>query len=441
MLVLLGGVMQVSAWNHVYLNDDWNSWGGNSDRSHEFTCSDPGTGNNFYIDLNTDELLKLRTDDYHFRFYVSDSGHWSPKNDNDVISTTDYANCEQKESGSFKIPQNAHAKSARISLSYNNSTDNTWKWHVTATITTYSGTTNVGYMNVSGKTEIDPKNVYAYAWDDNGLLILGAWPGTKMTANSDGTYSLSDVDFVANDMKIIFNNGKSQDSGEQVKTETMTFADNKVYNFTEAIGNQTIGISSYGCNTYSCAYPLEFPEGDGDDVLKAFIITGIGSNGQLIDTRVYKVPAGTGLFITGTQSKSDYSVPVSPKTKDNVSSNMMVAGTGGKVYQTAGDYTNFILTTNNGKSSTPKFYMVNSNSAGMTVSAGKAYLQILTETVTTSSRDFFWFDNETTGIDKVDVNANDNFDANAPIYNLAGQRVSKNYKGVVIVNGKKVVIK
>ena len=27
--------------------------------------------------------------------------------------------------------------------------------------------------------------------------------------------------------------------------------------------------------------------------------------------------------------------------------------------------------------------------------------------------------------------------ANAPMYNLAGQRVSKNYKGVVIQNGKK----
>ena len=44
-----------------------------------------------------------------------------------------------------------------------------------------------------------------------------------------------------------------------------------------------------------------------------------------------------------------------------------------------------------------------------------------------------------TGIANVDVN--DNFDANAPMYNLAGQKVNKSYKGVVIVNGRKIVNK
>ena len=31
--------------------------------------------------------------------------------------------------------------------------------------------------------------------------------------------------------------------------------------------------------------------------------------------------------------------------------------------------------------------------------------------------------------------------ADSPLYNLAGQRVSKSYKGVVIKNGKKVLVK
>lgn len=48
---------------------------------------------------------------------------------------------------------------------------------------------------------------------------------------------------------------------------------------------------------------------------------------------------------------------------------------------------------------------------------------------------------ETTGIANLNVDANDNFDANAPMYNLAGQRVGKSYKGIVVVNGKKVLIK
>ena len=32
-------------------------------------------------------------------------------------------------------------------------------------------------------------------------------------------------------------------------------------------------------------------------------------------------------------------------------------------------------------------------------------------------------------------------DENAPVYNLAGQRVNKNYKGVVIQNGRKMIQK
>lgn len=43
------------------------------------------------------------------------------------------------------------------------------------------------------------------------------------------------------------------------------------------------------------------------------------------------------------------------------------------------------------------------------------------------------FDGVTTDIKNVAV------DANAPVYNLAGQRVADNYRGVVIMNGKKVI--
>lgn len=53
------------------------------------------------------------------------------------------------------------------------------------------------------------------------------------------------------------------------------------------------------------------------------------------------------------------------------------------------------------------------------------------------------FGGETTGIANLNVDVNDNakFDANAPMYNLAGQRVGASYKGVVIQNGKKYIKK
>ena len=77
--------------------------------------------------------------------------------------------------------------------------------------------------------------------------------------------------------------------------------------------------------------------------------------------------------------------------------------------------------------------------SGNTLSAGKAYLVI----DGSNNAPFYSIeigDGETT---RINLNANDNlnFDQNAPLYNLSGQRVSDSYKGIVIVNGKKVVIK
>ncbi|BBA28988.1 hypothetical protein [Prevotella melaninogenica] len=46
--------------------------------------------------------------------------------------------------------------------------------------------------------------------------------------------------------------------------------------------------------------------------------------------------------------------------------------------------------------------------------------------------------NDPTGINEV---SNSTVNANAPIYNLAGQRVGKDYRGVVIQNGKKFIKK
>ena len=50
-------------------------------------------------------------------------------------------------------------------------------------------------------------------------------------------------------------------------------------------------------------------------------------------------------------------------------------------------------------------------------------------------------DGETTGIANINVNENQKFDENMPIYNLNGQRVNVPAKGIYIQNGKKTVVK
>ena len=73
---------------------------------------------------------------------------------------------------------------------------------------------------------------------------------------------------------------------------------------------------------------------------------------------------------------------------------------------------------------------------GTNLPAGKIYLQ---GKASYGARSFIGFDsNTTTEIDNVVVKP---VEDNAPMYNLAGQRVNKSYKGVVIVNGKKMLNK
>ena len=78
------------------------------------------------------------------------------------------------------------------------------------------------------------------------------------------------------------------------------------------------------------------------------------------------------------------------------------------------------------------FYPVTKDAA---IAAGKVYLQI---PASEGAREFIGFGGEevVTGIDAIE---NGTIDNDAPAYNLAGQKVGKGYKGIVIINGKKVV--
>ena len=71
----------------------------------------------------------------------------------------------------------------------------------------------------------------------------------------------------------------------------------------------------------------------------------------------------------------------------------------------------------------------------------RAYFQLKGEAANAHDFYFDFGNGETTGINTLDNLTNSQVDVNAPMYNLAGQRVTKSYKGVVIQNGQKMVIK
>ena len=95
--------------------------------------------------------------------------------------------------------------------------------------------------------------------------------------------------------------------------------------------------------------------------------------------------------------------------------------------ETADGKTNYVL--QNGNSGVG-FYQVNGSAS---LNPNRAYMSVPT---VAGIKGFVGFD-VITGVDAIRVNAQ----RLADVYNLAGQRVNANYKGVVIMNGKKVLIK
>ena len=207
-----------------------------------------------------------------------------------------------------------------------------------------------------------------------------------------------------------------------------------------------------GKSTYCSSNDLDFTS--MGDALKAYIATGYtNSTGTIWMTRVYDVPAGTGIFLKG--ENKTHSVPT--KVKGGTSQyesylvNMLV-GTLTKTYiaSTTDTYKNMYLTKENG---VLKFCGISGD--GRDMNANRAYLQVPLEVMSktrstsydeTSYKPEFCEDvigipvvfGTPTSIKKV---ASEEAEGDNVWYNLNGQRVDNPGKGIYIRNGRKVVIK
>ena len=190
--------------------------------------------------------------------------------------------------------------------------------------------------------------------------------------------------------------------------------------------------------TFCYAAPLDFSSAI-DGLEGAYTITG-HSNGATTLTATKMtgtVKAGTGLLLhaetVDTENAQVIVIPVAESGTEQTN-NMLVGVTTATIVNPTED-TNTNLGLKNGS-------FVPYSQAG-TLAAGKAYLQIPTADMPSNGAKLtiiFGGDGETTNIN-LNVNDNLNFDQNAPRYNMAGQRVSDSYKGIVIVNGKKYINK
>ena len=181
---------------------------------------------------------------------------------------------------------------------------------------------------------------------------------------------------------------------------------------------ETLTTSAGGYATYSADYAVNYSKLG----LTAYTLT-VDETNKTVTAKAFMgvVPAGGAVLVKGDASKA---YTLTPATTEGDATFVTALQTGA----TTANGTQYGFTS---KSGTPAFAQVVS---GQDIPAKKGYIVLKGASAAKYS---ICFDDEATGIHTIEAASA----ANAAMYNLAGQRVDKAYKGIVIVNGKKYLNK
>ena len=176
-----------------------------------------------------------------------------------------------------------------------------------------------------------------------------------------------------------------------------------------------VKVGSTGYATFSSTKAVDFT----NSTIKAY--TAIVSGKNITFTRIKQVPANTGVLLWGDANATDNLPILASGPLGVIQDNLVATATAMDGQALAGKY---ILAEKDG---VVGFYKAGSSA---TLAAGKAYL------VVPEGARIILPDGEVTGITAVEA-----AEAEAPVYNLQGQRVVKAVKGVNIKDGKKFIVR
>lgn len=194
------------------------------------------------------------------------------------------------------------------------------------------------------------------------------------------------------------------------------------------VPEETVTISPSGYSTYAAYYPVDYSKLD----LEAYAVK-LNTDKKTITLKKIEegvVPAGKAVLLKGTPGKS-YELTIGEGDEAKFDTDLKVSdGTATSSEKTA--VAVYGLATVNGQDGFYKAFN------GKTIPAKCAYLEVKNSANPAKFYSLGDHSGSTTGITSVKNEAAGN---NAPMYNLAGQLVDKGYKGIVIKNGKKIVLK
>ncbi len=196
-----------------------------------------------------------------------------------------------------------------------------------------------------------------------------------------------------------------------------------------AVWGVSVTLGSNGYATFASSNALDLtalPTG-----LTAYKAAVSGSNVNFTELD-QKVPANTGILLKGDAS-GEYDIPVAA-TSTTVEDNAFLVNTSGTTFAAESEYSYFGL-----KKNTLTFGLF--DPATVAIPASKAYLKVLTSSLSSHELTVTFDGEENGGATGIKTLTTDVFDNKNAAYNLNGQRVNANHKGIVIVNGKKYLNK
>ena len=219
----------------------------------------------------------------------------------------------------------------------------------------------------------------------------------------------------------VFDIAEGKQTSGNIFTIKVTNDNNCQISRIEVFGYENVPVGPAGFATYCSPNALDFSDVTDLTAYTASLAGDVVTFNEITTD----IPNETGVLLKG--DEGTYMVPVVDGSTTDVSGNKLVGTYSGTTIDgTSGNY--YVLKQN---TEGVGFYKVTNKAYN--VRANSAYLAL---TVSTPAKGFIPVDG-TTAIELVDT-ANE---VAAPVYNLQGQRVSEGYKGVVIVNGKKIMMK
>lgn len=295
----------------------------------------------------------------------------------------------------------------------------------------------MGIVSMLAKNASGKKATPTRVWNSKGKLDLRIYKGSSLTFSVPEGYTITKVKMKGT--KTVKLNNLTDESwrGEQREIEFSASATQNITTIEVAYKKNavaptsvsvTIGETGYATLYYS-SLALTVPAG-----VKGYTCSLAGGSFKMeeVFTEGKIIPAGTGVLLNG--NPGTYTFNVSSETGTPVADNWL-KGSDEKATTEGGERYYMLSLDANSTAGSVGFYWGAANGGAFTNGAHKAYLCV--KPGVAGAKTCYRFDGQTTAIDGTRVDKPTT--ADGAVYNLAGQRVDRSYKGVVIKNGKKYI--